>query len=109
PGIVLQDVNDLRIQPLERDAVAGAVNAQEVVGEQGDIVAALAQWGQEDGHDVDAVIKVFAKTSGAHHLFQVLVGGGEQAKINVLGSSSAQALHGMRLQHAQQLGLQLHA
>ena len=58
-------------------------NLQEVVREQRNIVAAIAQWRQMHLHHVHAVVEVFAEISPLHHLGQIAIGGADQADIDV--------------------------
>ena len=84
--------------------VALAVDAQEVLGQQRDVVAPLAQGRHAQGDDVEAVVGILAETALFHRRPQILVGGGHQAQVDLLGAA-AQALDLTLLQHAQELHL----
>ncbi len=80
---------------------------QEVAREHGHIFVALAQRGQAQADDVEAVEQVFAKPPLQDALFQVLVGGGNHAH---MGLHSGMAAHAVELpvrQNAQQACLQI--
>src|SRR5208283_2000986 len=62
---------------------AGGVAVQEVMHEHGDIGATLAQRWQVDGDNVKAEIKIFPEGTGAIGGFEVAVGGGDDANINI--------------------------
>ncbi|MDT4824412.1 hypothetical protein FQZ97_576590 [compost metagenome] len=77
----------------------------ELVDQQRNVFHTLAQRRHLDGEYVEAVIEVFAEAAGLDHLLEVLVGGGDDAHIDVLRLVAAHALEGALLQHAQQLDL----
>ena len=81
-----------------------AKEAQEVLGQKGNVVAPFTKRRHTQGDDVESVVQIFPETALAHGGAQVLVGGRNQAQVN-LGCSAAQALHLTLLQHAQQLDL----
>jgi hypothetical protein len=60
------------------------------------------------GHDVHTVVEIFAKTPGAHHFFERLVGCADQAEIDLAVCAPAQPLHLAVFKNAQQFGLQAH-
>jgi hypothetical protein len=64
---------------------------------------------QLDGHHVEPVIQIVAESAGRYLIFQILVGGGDDAGIDADGAAFADALELLLLQHAQQLDLQLGA
>src|SRR5882724_3397562 len=74
--------------------------------QQRDVAGALTQRRQEDRDHIDAVIKIFAELPFPYQLFQVVVGRGDQAEVDLLRGLAAQTLYGMLFQHAQQLALQ---
>jgi len=88
------------LQGLDGFFGSGGIDAQEMVDEQGEIAGALAEWGNEDGHDVDAEVEVFAETALADGVFEVFVGGGDQAEIDFAGGPAAEALDGTLLENA---------
>ena len=84
--------------------VAGRVALQEVLGEQRDVVAPVAQRRDRHGDDVQAVVEVLAEAPLAHGGPQILVGGGDQAQVD-LQRPPAEPLDLALLQHAQELDL----
>ena len=91
------------------EAVLVGVELEEVLGEQGNVFAAGAQRRQIDGDDVEAVEEVFAEVAVAHRLAQVDVGGGDDAHVHLNLLNAAQVHEAAVLQHAQNLGLGVHA
>src|SRR5208283_5440053 len=77
-----------------------------MLGQPGNVSAALAQGRNHDGDDVDPIKQVLTKPAFLHLGFQIVVGSGNEAKINLLGGSSPQALHRLLLKSAQQFALQ---
>ena len=80
---------------------------QEKSGQAGDVLAPLAQGGQLDADDVQAVEQVLAKAPLAHQHLQVLVRGGNDAHIGTDGGVPAHAVKAALGQHAQQARLRL--
>ncbi len=79
--------------------------AVEMLDQQGDILAALAQGRQGDADDVEAVEEILAESAAADLVFQILVGGGDQAHIDLDVAGAAHPAEFALLQHAQQLDL----
>ena len=90
-------------------AVFVGVEVEEMLGEQRNVFAAGAQRRQVDGDDVEAVEKIFAEAAIAHGLAQIDVGGGEDAHIHLNLLNAAEVHEAAVLQHAQNLGLRVHA
>ncbi len=90
-------------------AVFVGVEVEEVLGEQGNVFAAGAQRRQVHGDDVEAVEEVFAEAAFADCLAQVDVGGGDDAHVHLNLLHAAQVHEAAVLQHAQNLGLGVHA
>ena len=72
-----------------------------------DVVGALAQRRQADGHDVQPVEQVLAEQSLRDQLAQVAMGGGDDPHIGLDRHAAADRHELARLQHAQQPGLGL--
>src|SRR5690606_10725092 len=88
--------------------IAVAVHfVEEVFDEKADVFAALAQGGQKEANDAQAVEKVFAEASGANFVFQAAVGRSDDADIDGDGFVGADAADFTLFQHAQKLGLQI--
>jgi hypothetical protein len=79
--------------------------AQKMLGQQDDIVAAVAQRRQLELHHVQAEIKILAETPGSHQLSQLLIRGGQHTHIRVNRFTAADADDRFFFQHPQQLGL----
>ena len=93
-------------EAIQRFLVLGRQFLQEMVRQQGDVFAALGQRRQGQGHDIEAVIQVFAKLPLAHRHVEVAVRGGQQAHVHRTRLVGADGAHGPLLQHAQQFHLQ---
>src|SRR5581483_11743272 len=79
---------------------------QEMGHKQGNVLAAFAQARQRDGDDVQTVIEVFAERAFLDLLFERLVGGGEDANVDVRGRVVANAADLAFLQDAEKTALQ---
>ncbi len=77
----------------------------EVIRQQGDVPAALAERGQLDGEDVQAIIEIAPECSLMDHIFQRPVGSGDQAYVRAAGFRAAQSFIAALLDDAQQFGL----
>ena len=84
-----------------------AVLLEEVLHEQRDVVAPLAQRRQVDADDVQPVEEVLAEPPVLHLLLQVDVGRGDDADVDLDRLHAAEAHELALLHHAQQLGLRL--
>jgi len=80
--------------------------ADELPGQQGNILYAAAQRRQFNADDIDAVIEVFTESALAGLLCQIAVGGGQDAHIGALRAGGAERLIDAFLQHPQQADLQ---
>ena len=99
-------------EAVERGAVQGfgshagfAGFFEEVAGEDGDVFEALAQGGEADGDDVEAVEEVFAELAGADGLAEVAVGGGDDADVGADGGAAADGGELAFLEDAEEPGL----
>src|SRR5690606_17095012 len=81
---------------------------QEVLGEEPDILEALAQGGDVDADDVEPVKEVLPEGALFALLLEALVGGGENADVAAQGLVTAHAGKLATLEHAQQFALHLH-
>ena len=99
PAVVFKDFEHLGFDGFDGFFGGGAVGAEEMINEQGDIALAFAQRRDNDWHDVDAEIQVFAEAALADAVFEVFVGGGDQAKIDFFGGAAAEALNGPFLEN----------
>ncbi|GAB3484895.1 hypothetical protein GCM10027398_44490 [Azotobacter salinestris] len=78
---------------------------QHAQGPRGDVGAALAQRRHGDGEDVEPVIEILAEAALLYHASQVVVGGGEDAQVDLVGEVTADPFEALLLEHPQQLGL----
>src|SRR5262249_38191475 len=79
--------------------------AQELAHQQRDVLDALAQRGDAQRHDVDAVVEVLAHPPFGHRLRQVHVGGADDAHVDLDAPVRAELLHLALLEHAEELQL----
>ncbi|NJO56198.1 MAG: ParB/RepB/Spo0J family partition protein [Rhodospirillales bacterium] len=77
-----------------------------MLGQRRDIVAALPQCGDEHRHDVDPVVEVGAEIPLGDGIFQIAVGGADDADVDLDCSGAADAFELAFLQHPQQLRLE---
>src|SRR5271166_5482850 len=70
------------------------------------ILAALPQWWQQDGEDVQTIVEVATKFASIHHVVQITVSGSNEPHVNFVSPTAAQALEFLFLQDTQQFGLQ---
>jgi len=84
--------------------VARGISLKEVLGQERDIVAAIAQRRDRHRDDVEAIVEILAEAPLPHGGAQVLIGGGHQAQVHLQGPP-AEPLDLPLLQHAQQLHL----
>ena len=81
---------------------------QALHGQGNDVARALGQGQQTHAEGGNAVVQVFAEFALGDGFFQVFVGGGHDAHVQLDGGLSTQAGELTLLQHAQQLALQVH-
>src|SRR5206468_2714347 len=105
PRVGLEPLDRLAREALELPAVLGSVDAQEVLGEDADVLVTLAERWHTDRDDIEPVVEVLAEAPLSHHLGQVLVRGGDDAHVDLDGVRAAEALELALLEHAQDLGL----
>ena len=73
--------------------------------ERQDIFASLAQRGNEERHNVEAVEQVFSEASLCYSLLQVGIGGGDQTDIHFNRAGATQSHEASFLKYAQKFGL----
>src|SRR5690606_20440412 len=95
---VLLDARDALLQPRVE-------LPEEVLDEERDVPGALAERGQADGHDVEAVEEVLAERALSDELLEIAVGRGDEADVDVDGLDAADALELALLEGAQELHL----
>lgn len=77
----------------------------EVLDQERDILAAVAEGGDLDIDDVDAVVEVFAKCTGLDEVAEALVAGRDDANICLDGFDGPEGLEDPLLQDAEEPGL----
>ena len=80
-----------------------------MIDERRDLFAPLAQRRQPQADDVEAVEEVLAEASLGDQRLEVGVGGGDDAHVDLDRLRLAEAVHFVRLEEAEQLGLQVEA
>ena len=80
---------------------------RQVLREQRDVLAPLAQRRERDGKDIQPVVEIVAESTLPDFFRQIAIGGRDHAHVDVDGARAPQALELPFLQHAQQLRLQL--
>ena len=81
------------------------VGVEEVLGQQADVLATVAQRRQVHGDGVDAIEEVLAELAALHGRREVAIGGGHQPDVHPARAGAAHAEERAGLQHAQQLHL----
>ncbi|OPZ76724.1 MAG: hypothetical protein BWY77_01837 [bacterium ADurb.Bin431] len=76
-----------------------------MIRQRRDILHPFAQGRQHDRKDIDPVIEILSEGIAAHRLFQIAVGGGENARLHGDGLGAAEADELALLQHPQELDL----
>src|SRR5260370_1366113 len=85
-----------------------AVEMLDKMGDEGgDCLAPLAKRRNQDCRGIYAVVEVVAELSRLHHRAQVTISGRDDPNINRVGTRGTDGLDLVRLDCAQQLGLQL--
>ncbi len=105
PVIAVEHIDDRTGEAAHIFAADFAVFFEKKVGELEDVTLALAQRGDVDGEDVQAVKQVFSEAAFGGHLLQVAVGGGDDADVDFGGVRAADAFEFALLQHAQKFDL----
>ena len=77
----------------------------EFLGEHRHVFAPVAQGRDINRHDVEAEEQVFAEFLALDTLFEIAVGGGDDADVDLDGARAADALEFAFLEHAQEFGL----
>jgi len=92
----------------EVDVLAAVLLAEldeELFYERGDVFLAVAEGRDEEGDDVEAVEEVFAEVAVGDLFFEVLVGGGDDADVDVDGVGGADGKEALFVEGTEDLGL----
>src|SRR6266851_5405757 len=106
PGVAAQHVAQRDGNAAVFDAVRRRVFLGEMLGERLDVLRPLAQRRDAQIDDVEAEIEILAEAAFADLLFEVAVGGGDQADVDPDRAGAADAIDLTLLDGAQQLSLQ---
>src|SRR5713101_7433703 len=107
PPVTHQGAHGFLRNRFDRFVHRGCKLSNEIFHELGDISFPFAEWRQIDRKSIQPVIQIFAELSVPNHLFQVLVGRGNEANIDSRCTCTADSLKLTFLEHAEQLGLKL--
>src|SRR5436190_377979 len=83
PPVVGEERHRFRRQVRDAFAVLLGVTAQEVLGEERDVLAPVTQRRQQDRHDLQAIEKVLAKRAALHQLLEIAVGRRDHAYVDL--------------------------
>ncbi len=109
PVVLHQHVDGRRRKPLDLLAVFLGVFFQEMIGQQQHVGLALPQRRHVDGKDVQAVVEIAPEGAVFDRVFQVLIGGGDDAHVGLDGLVAAHPLEFFLLEHPQQPHLDVQA
>ena len=105
PAMVLHGLEGAGVKPGDGLAVALDMLLEEMLGEERDVLAALAQWRQVDGNGVETEKQILAEFSGGDLGGHVGVRGRDEADIDAVGPGRADAFVFAGLERAQNLRL----
>ena len=107
PRVVAEDAHGGAGDLLGLAAVPRAGPLEEVLDEQGDVVAPLAERGHAEGDDVEAVVQVLAQLALGDQPVDVLVGGDHEPDVERDQRLAAEPAHLALLEDAEQVDLGL--
>src|SRR5512135_226499 len=107
PVVVAEQAHRIGVDPPHLAPVLLGVAPQEEIDQERDVLTPLAQGGQVDRDDVEAIVQVLAEPAGVDLVEQVAVGRGDDPGIDLDGTDVADALELALLQDAEQLDLEL--
>ena len=105
PRVVHQQHHRLVGDVRDRLLVAFGVVTEEVLGEERNVLAPLAQGRERNRHHLQAVEEVLAKAAATHQLLEITVRRGDDPDVDLDPLLAADALDLVLLQHAQELRL----
>src|SRR5215470_4468372 len=76
--------------------------AEEIVGEGGNVLGAVAKGRQADGEDVEPVVEITAKAANGYVGLEIGVGGGDDADVHATSASASDPSHLALLEHAEE-------
>ena len=86
-------------------AVLAAEGAEEFFDEDGDVLVAVAEGWDVKGDDVEAVEEVFAEVALGDFFFDIFVGGGDDADVDLEGLGGADGDEALLVEDAEDAGL----
>jgi hypothetical protein len=105
PGVGEEGLHGEGGDVLNVEAHAGVVEAHEEADELWDVLGALAEGGEVEVDDFEAVVEVFAEGGFVDHGLEVAVGGGEDLYVDADEVGAADAAEGLLFDGAEELGL----
>src|SRR5579872_7144760 len=106
PIMAAQRIHHVRGNDIDDLVKAIREFAHEVVDEEGNVVAALAQRRQRNGKDIETIKKVGSKAPVGYHLLQVLVGSRHDADIDSNSAGTSESFKFLLLKDTQKFGLE---
>ena len=103
--VVLTERHDGGGVEANRTALFDLHARDQFIHQQRNVLDPLTQGRHFDGEDVQAIEQILTEAARLDHLLQILVGGGNDAHVGVLGLVAAHPLEGPLLQNPQQLDL----
>src|SRR5262249_8589978 len=107
PFISLECLDDVRLEPLRRHAVATRHLAVEMLDELGDVLLALAQRREAERRDRYPVEKVLAEATGSDVRPEIPVGRGDELELHVARLARPERIQLSAFENAQEVWLQL--
>src|SRR2546425_2133685 len=107
PRVTCENVHGLGGDVFDLFVEAAAESLHEVADEERDVFVTLAERGDLNGKNVQAVIKIAAEGALGDQFRKIYVGGGDHAHVHALGAIAAEAFEFLLLEDAEKLGLQL--
>src|SRR5271166_6066092 len=94
-------------QSLLAEVLTRSLEVQEISGQHGDVVWALAQRWNAQVKLADAMKQVFAEAAFLHCGFEILIGGGDHTHIHFDLTIASQPVVGLAIEKAQELDLNM--
>ena len=86
-------------------AVLTAELGEELFDEERDVFLAVAEGRNEEGDDIEAIEEVFAEVAVGDFFFEIFIGGGDDADVDVDGVGGADGEEALFVEGAEDLGL----
>ena len=107
PIVLAQEAHCITVYTPHRPSILLGITFEKVDDKWFDIFATLAQRGQVDWHDVQAVIKIFAKSIGFDFINEIAIGSSDDSGVDLLGIVVAYPFEFSFLQDAKKFDLEL--